>query len=103
MPKVTFKKNRVLKEDVVVNADDGDTILETANANGVPVGSNCGGVCGCSTCHVYVKEGLDGLSDASDREEDILREPTLMKLIQLKTASAGGSLTSAPFTSRLAI
>ena len=36
------------------------------------VGSACGGVCACSTCHVYVKEGLDDLSEASDREEDIL-------------------------------
>ena len=25
------------------------------------VGSACGGVCACSTCHVYVKEGLDDL------------------------------------------
>ena len=24
------------------------------------VGSACGGVCACSTCHVYVKQGLDG-------------------------------------------
>ena len=26
------------------------------------VGSACGGVCACSTCHVYVKQGLDALA-----------------------------------------
>ena len=36
------------------------------------VGSACGGVCACSTCHVYVKEGLQQLSSVSDREEDIM-------------------------------
>lgn len=80
MPKVTFKKNRVLKEDVVVNADDGDTILETANSHGVPVGSNCGGVCGCSTCHVYVQEGLDSLEEMSDKESDRLDRAFDVKL-----------------------
>jgi 2Fe-2S ferredoxin len=36
------------------------------------VGSACGGVCACSTCHVYVKQGLSDLSPAQDREEDIM-------------------------------
>ena len=36
------------------------------------MGSACGGVCGCSTCHVYVKQGLGDLSPAEDREEDIM-------------------------------
>ena len=31
-----------------------------------------GGVCACSTCHVYVKQGLDALSVPNDREEDIM-------------------------------
>jgi ferredoxin, 2Fe-2S len=29
-------------------------------------------VCACSTCHVYVEEGGELLSEASDDEEDIL-------------------------------
>jgi 2Fe-2S ferredoxin len=80
MPKVTFKKNRVLKEDVVVEAPDGETILEAANSRGVPVGSNCGGVCGCSTCHVYVVEGFDSLEEMSDKEADRLDRAFDVKL-----------------------
>ena len=50
----------------------GKSILEASKSVGSPEGDACGGVCGCSTCHVYVKEGLDDLSEAKDREEDIL-------------------------------
>jgi 2Fe-2S ferredoxin len=35
-------------------------------------GSACGGVCACSTCHVWVKKGLESLSDMGDCEEDQL-------------------------------
>lgn len=78
--KITFKKNRVLKEDVVVPAKSGETILEIAQSRGVPVGSNCGGVCGCSTCHVYVAEGFDSLEEMSDKEADRLDRAFDVKL-----------------------
>lgn len=50
----------------------GTSILEAAVAAGAPEGSSCGGVCACSTCHVYVLRGAELLSDAEDEEEDIL-------------------------------
>lgn len=72
MPKLTFKRNRILKEDLTFEADSGETILEVAHEHGVPVGSNCGGVCGCSTCHVYVVSGFDSLEEMEEAEEDRL-------------------------------
>lgn len=72
MPKITFKKNRVLTEDHTYEAEDGRTILEIAGEHGIPVGSNCGGVCGCSTCHVYVDKGFDSLEEMEEPEEDRL-------------------------------
>jgi 2Fe-2S ferredoxin len=78
--KITFKKNRVLKEDVVMQAKSGETILDIAQSKGVPVGSNCGGVCGCSTCHVYVSEGFDSLEEMSDKEADRLDRAFDVKL-----------------------
>ncbi|HMU40052.1 MAG TPA: 2Fe-2S iron-sulfur cluster-binding protein [Pseudomonadota bacterium] len=50
----------------------GTTILDAARRAQAQVGSACGGVCACSTCHVYVRSGLSSLSLQKDREEDIL-------------------------------
>jgi 2Fe-2S ferredoxin len=50
----------------------GTSILEAAARAGAPEGSACGGVCACSTCHVYVREGAELLSPAEEDEEDIL-------------------------------
>ncbi|MDE3105236.1 MAG: 2Fe-2S iron-sulfur cluster binding domain-containing protein [Acidobacteriota bacterium] len=30
----------------------------------------CGGVCACTTCHVHVRQGAEGLSEAEDLELD---------------------------------
>lgn len=48
------------------------SILDIAEAAGVPLDHACGGVCACSTCHVYVREGLESCNDASEDEEDML-------------------------------
>jgi 2Fe-2S ferredoxin len=50
----------------------GTTILEAAAKGHFPEGSACGGVCACSTCHVYVTKGADLLSEQEDEEADML-------------------------------
>jgi len=67
MPKVRFEP-----DGIEVDVPIGTSILDASRAAGAQVGSACGGVCACSTCHVYVKQGLDALKAASDREEDIM-------------------------------
>jgi 2Fe-2S ferredoxin len=67
MPKVRFEP-----DGIEIEVPVGTTILEASNKAHAQVGSACGGVCGCSTCHVYVREGLAALSAAEDREEDIM-------------------------------
>lgn len=48
------------------------SILEIAEGHDVEIDHACGGVCACSTCHVFVKEGLDSCNESSDDEEDQL-------------------------------
>lgn len=55
-----------------VEVPEGTTILEGARLGHVQMGSACGGVCACSTCHVYVKEGRATLSPVEEKEEDII-------------------------------
>ncbi len=54
------------------NVARGSSILQAAKSGHAPEGDACGGVCACSTCHVYVEQGDDLLSEASEDEEDIL-------------------------------
>jgi len=67
MPKVRFEP-----DGIEIEVPVGTSILEASNRAHAQVGSACGGVCACSTCHVYVKQGLSDLAAASDREEDIM-------------------------------
>jgi 2Fe-2S ferredoxin len=50
----------------------GTSILQAAKRAGAPEGDACGGVCACSTCHVYVDSGQELLTGAEENEEDIL-------------------------------
>ncbi len=50
----------------------GTSILQAAQKIDAPEGSACGGVCACSTCHVYVTKGKELLSEQEEEEEDIL-------------------------------
>ncbi|PPK84031.1 2Fe-2S ferredoxin [Neolewinella xylanilytica] len=55
-------------EDVEVDM----SILEVTEENGIHLNHNCGEVCACSTCHVYVLTGEDALEGISDKEEDFI-------------------------------
>jgi len=48
------------------------SLLEVMLGHDAPVDHACGGVCACSTCHVYVEEGLDSCNEANEDEEDML-------------------------------
>ena len=50
----------------------GESVLDVALNNGIQLQHNCGGVCGCSTCHIYVNQGMEDLPEISDKEEDFI-------------------------------
>ena len=50
----------------------GTTLRDASKLVDAPEGDACGGVCACSTCHVYVKKGRELLTEAEEEEEDIL-------------------------------
>jgi 2Fe-2S ferredoxin len=50
----------------------GQSLLEVALTNDIELHHNCGGVCACSTCHLYVQKGEDLVEELSDKEEDFI-------------------------------
>ena len=73
MAKIKFTfEDKDIKPVTVDNAEEGFSILEIAEDNDVHLNHNCGGVCACSTCHVYVEKGEDALEEISDKEEDFI-------------------------------
>ena len=70
---ITFRFEEKGKEPVTLNnIEDDQSILEVALKNNINLHHNCGGVCACSTCHLYVNKGEDFLEELSDKEEDFI-------------------------------
>lgn len=69
------------KEPITLeNVEPGQTLLELALTNDIELHHNCGGVCACTTCHLYVEKGMDFLEELSDREEDFIDRAVNPKL-----------------------
>jgi ferredoxin, 2Fe-2S len=70
---VTYKfEQKGLQPVTISNVKDGQSLLEVALTNDIELHHNCGGVCACSTCHLYVEQGEDLLEELSDKEEDFI-------------------------------
>ena len=69
MARVTFQP-----DGRTVEVAPGTSLLDAAGAAGVELPHNCGGVCACVTCHVWVEEGLASLSEPTEHEDDRLSE-----------------------------
>jgi len=65
-----FFKN--LKNIIEVPAIVGDTLLETAHKNNIPLEGACEGNLACSTCHVICESGNFRREEISEKENDLL-------------------------------
>lgn len=77
--KINFEEKG--KEPVTLtNVEAGHSLLEVALMNDIELHHNCGGVCACTTCHLYVEKGMEHLEELSDREEDFIDRAVSPKL-----------------------
>lgn len=62
------------KEEVIIDAPCGMSVLEVAKQNNVNIEGACNGGLACSTCHVYIedKQNFDEMQKAKEDEEDML-------------------------------
>ena len=70
---ITYKFEQKGHEPITLeNVEEGQSLLEVALLNDIELHHNCGGVCACSTCHLYLEAGDDFLEELTDREEDFI-------------------------------
>jgi 2Fe-2S ferredoxin len=93
MAKITFQFEEKNRESMEVKMFDGESILDVALDHDIHLNHNCGGVCGCSTCHVYIEQGEDFLPEMSDREEEYVdraRDPKYNSRLACQCRLSGG-------------
>ena len=61
-----------LESVILENVEPGQTILELALKNDIDLHHNCGGVCACTTCHLYIDKGMEFIDELDDKEEDFI-------------------------------
>ena len=54
------------------NVEEGQSLLEIALKNDIDLHHNCGGVCACTTCHLYIDKGMEFIDEITDKEEDFI-------------------------------
>jgi 2Fe-2S ferredoxin len=69
--KINFEQ-KGLAPVTLKNIEPDQSLLEVCLDNYIGLHHNCGAVCACSTCHIYVNKGMDYLEELSDREEDFI-------------------------------
>lgn len=73
MYNVIFKfEQKGLEPVEIKDVAPGQSLLEVALINDIELHHNCGGVCACSTCHLYVDKGESFLEELSDKEENFI-------------------------------
>jgi 2Fe-2S ferredoxin len=73
MPQIIFLPHETLcPEGAAIEANPGETICDAALRNDIEIEHACEKSCACTTCHVYVREGLDSLNENTDDEDDML-------------------------------
>ncbi|WP_199121483.1 2Fe-2S iron-sulfur cluster-binding protein [Pedobacter sp. ASV28] len=68
--KINFEEEG--KSPIELPIATGEDVLDVVLDNGIELQHNCGGVCGCSTCHIYVNKGMDNIQEISEKEEDFI-------------------------------
>ena len=56
----------------VIEAKTGESICDNLLKNGVEIEHACEKSCACTTCHVVIREGFETLTEAEEKEEDLL-------------------------------
>jgi 2Fe-2S ferredoxin len=73
VPQLIFLPHEeICPEGAVIEAGSGISICDAALQNGIEIEHACEKSCACTTCHVYIREGMDSLNENTEDEDDML-------------------------------
>ena len=73
MPQIIVLPHEELCPDgMVIEAEPGQSICDVALQNHIEIEHACEKSCACTTCHVYIREGMDSLNENTEEEDDML-------------------------------
>ena len=73
MPQIIVLPHEELCPDgMVIEAEPGQSICDVALQNHIEIEHACEKSCACTTCHVYIREGMDSLNENTEDEDDML-------------------------------
>lgn len=73
MPQIIFlPHDDICPEGAVIDAEPGTTICDAASKHDIEIEHACEKSCACTTCHVYIREGLDSITESTEDEDDLL-------------------------------
>lgn len=73
MPTLIFLPHEEICPDgASFEAEKGQSICDAAGAHDIEIEHACEKSCACTTCHVYIREGLDSLDESTEDEDDML-------------------------------
>ena len=73
MPKITILPHETIcPEGAEIEAEPGISVLDAALRQNIHIEHACEKSCGCTTCHVILREGYYSLEEPEENEEDYL-------------------------------
>ena len=73
MTRIVFlPHDELCPKGAVIEVEPGVTVCDAALQNGIEIEHACEKSCACTTCHVIVREGFDGMAGPDELEEDML-------------------------------
>jgi 2Fe-2S ferredoxin len=73
VPQIVILPHASLCPDgAVIEAPSGKSICDVLLENDIDIEHACEKSCACTTCHVVIREGFNSLTEAEEKEEDLL-------------------------------
>lgn len=73
MPQIIVLPHEELcPEGAAFEVKQGTSLCDALLKNGIELEHACEKSCACTTCHIYIREGLDSLNENTEDEDDLL-------------------------------